>query len=124
MVERPEMVRPIMPRGIVAGEGASERLQLTIAWVGGGTTAGVTTRPRSRIAHWSAYPLWCERLQTLAHQGYRTTRITACLAHEGCHAPQYARPFSRQSVMERMRRVGVPQPRRRRRPPFNAHAWW
>jgi hypothetical protein len=51
--ERKEMVRQIIRRVVVAGEGMSERLQITIEWVGGGTTAGVITRPISRIEHLS-----------------------------------------------------------------------
>ena len=124
VAERKEIVRQIIQRVMVAGEGMSERLQLTIAWVGGGTTAGVTTRPMSRIEHLSSYPRLCERLQTLAQQGYSTTQITACLAHEGFHSPTYARPFSRQSVIELMQRLGVQQSHRRRRPPLHAHEWW
>ena len=57
MAERTEMVRQIIQRVMVAGEGTSERLQVTIAWVGGGTTAGIVTRPISRIEHLSYYPL-------------------------------------------------------------------
>jgi DNA invertase Pin-like site-specific DNA recombinase len=124
VAERKKIVRQIIQRVIVAGEGMSERLQLTIEWVGGATTAGVTTRPISRIEHLSSYPLLCERIQTLAQQGYSTTQITACLAHEGFHSPKYARPFSRQSVIELMRRLGVQQSHRRRRPPLHAHEWW
>jgi hypothetical protein len=124
VAERKEIVRQIIQRVIVAGEGMSERLQLTIEWVGGGTTAGVTTRPISRIENLSSYPLLCERIQTLAQQGYSTTQITACLAHESFHSPKYARPFSRQSVIELMRRLGVQQSHRRRRPPLNEHEWW
>jgi hypothetical protein len=60
----------------------------------------------------------------LAQQGYSTAQITACLAHEGFHSPKYTRPFSRQSVMELMRRLGVHQPRQRRRPPLHEHEWW
>jgi hypothetical protein len=124
VAERKEIVRQIIQRVIVAGEGMSERLQLTIEWVGGGTTAGVTTRPISRMEHLSYYPLLCERIQTFAQQGYSTAQITACLAHEGFHSPKYARPFSRQSVIELMRRLGVQQSQRRRRPPLNEHEWW
>jgi DNA invertase Pin-like site-specific DNA recombinase len=124
VAERKEIVRQIIQRVIVAGEGTCERLQLTIEWVGGGTTAGGTLRPISRIEHLSAYPLLCERIQTFAHQGYSTARITACLAQEGFHSPKYARPFSRQSVIELMRRLGVHQPRQRPRPPLHAHEWW
>jgi hypothetical protein len=43
MTERKEIVRQIIQRVIVAGEGRSERLQITIEWVGGGHTPGLTT---------------------------------------------------------------------------------
>ena len=43
--DRKEMTRQIIERVIVQAEGVSERLHLTIEWVGGGTTAGITTRP-------------------------------------------------------------------------------
>jgi hypothetical protein len=124
MVERKEIVRQIIHRVLVAGEGMSERLQITIEWVGGGLTAGGITRPMSRIEHLRAYPQLGERIWALAHAGCSTVEITACLAHEGFHSPKYAKPFSRQSVVERMRRLGVHQPRRRQRPPVHEHEWW
>jgi hypothetical protein len=124
MAERKEIVRQIIQRVIVAGEGPSERLQVTIEWVGGGTTAGIVTRPISRIEHLSYYSLVCERIHTLAQAGASTAQITASLAHEGFRSPKHARPFSRQSVIELMRRLGVHQPRRHRRPPLQEHEWW
>jgi hypothetical protein len=69
MAERKEIVRQIIHRVLVAGEGTSERLQITIEWVGGGVTAGIITRPMSRIEHLSYYPLLCERIKTLAQAG-------------------------------------------------------
>ena len=124
MAERKEIVRQIIHRVIVAGEGTSERLQITIEWVGGGVTAGISTRPISRIEHLSYYPLLCERMKTLAQAGYSTVQITACLAQEGFHSPKQAKPFSRQSVIELMRRLEVHQPHRRRRPALHEHEWW
>jgi hypothetical protein len=56
MADRKERLRQSIDRVIVVGEGPSERLQITITWIGGGTTAGSTTRPISRIAHLSSYP--------------------------------------------------------------------
>jgi hypothetical protein len=94
LAERKEMVRQIIRRVMVAGEGMSERLQITIAWVGGGTTAGVITRPISRIEHLSDYPQLCERIRALAHAGYSTVQITAYLAREGFRSPKQAKPFS------------------------------
>ena len=124
MAERKEIVRQIIHRVTVAGEGTSERLQITIEWVGGGTTAGVMTRPISRIEYLSDYPQLCERLRTLAQAGYNTVQITECLAQEGFRSPKQAKPFSRQSVVELMRRLEMHPPRRRRRPPLRAHEWW
>src|SRR5438445_656228 len=124
MAERKEIVRQIIQRVIVAGAGMSERLQSTIAWIGGGSTAGVITRPISRIEHLSADPRRCERLRALAQAGSSTVQIPAGLAQAGFHSPTQATPFSRQSVVELMRRLGVPHPRRRRRPPRRDHAWW
>src|SRR5262252_7474923 len=85
MAERKEIVRQMIHRVLVAGEGTSERLQITIEWVGGGVTAGIITRPISRIEHLSSYPLLCERIKALAQAGYSTVQITAYLAQEGFH---------------------------------------
>jgi hypothetical protein len=69
MAERKEIGRQIIHRVIVAGEGTSERLQSTSEWVGGGVTAGLSTRPMSRIESLSSSPLLCERMQTRAQAG-------------------------------------------------------
>jgi hypothetical protein len=113
---RKAIVRQIIARVMVAAEGASEHLQITIEWVGDGTTSGMTTRPISRIENLSDYPFLCERIKTFAHQGYSASRITACLAQEGFHSPKYARPFGRQSVIELMRRLRLHHPRAMRLP--------
>jgi DNA invertase Pin-like site-specific DNA recombinase len=119
--ERKEIVRQIIHRVVGAGEGLSERLQLTIEWVGGGTTAGVMTRPIRRIERLSDYPRLCERIRGLVQAGYSTGQITERLAQEGFRSPKRAKPFSRQSVVELMRRLEVHPPRSRRRPPLRAH---
>jgi DNA invertase Pin-like site-specific DNA recombinase len=124
LAERKEMVRQIIRRVMVAGEGTTERLQVTIEWIGGGTTAGVITRPISRIEHLSDYPQLCARIQALAQAGYNTAQITASLAREGFRSPKQAKPFSRQSVVELMQRLAVHHPRNRRRLPLRKHEWW
>jgi hypothetical protein len=107
MAERQEIVRQIIQRVMVAGEGTSERFQSTIAWVGGGTTTRLTTRPISRLEHLSDYPRLCEWVRTQAHAGSNTVQITACLAQEGFRSPKQAKPFGRQSVAELMQRLAV-----------------
>lgn len=78
VVDRKEMVRQLIQRVIVTGEGLSERVQMTIEWAGGGTTAGIATRPMSRVEHLSYYPQLCERLRNLAEVGLGSGQITAC----------------------------------------------
>jgi DNA invertase Pin-like site-specific DNA recombinase len=124
MAERKEIIRQIIQRVIVTGEGMSERLQITIEWVGGGTTAGVITRPISRIEHLRDYPRLCVRIRDMTQAGYTTSQITERLAQEGFRSPKQAKPFSRQAVIELMRCLAVSHPRRRRRPPLPAHEWW
>jgi hypothetical protein len=51
-------------------------------------------------------------------------QITASLAREGFRSPKQAKPFSRQSVVELMRRLAVHHPRSRRHLPLRKHAWW
>src|SRR5262245_571157 len=75
------------------------------------------------FAHWSDYPRVCERIRTLLHEGYSPAQITALLAHEGFRSPKHARLCSWQAVIERLQRLGVHQPRRRR-PPLLEHEWW
>ena len=121
--DRKEILRQIIARVIVQAEGASERLHLTIEWVGGGTTAGITTRPIRRTEHLSYYPELCERIRTLAAEGVSTVTITACLAQEGFLSPKQDRPLDRQTVIEVMRRLGIRQPNRRSRPRLSPCEW-
>jgi hypothetical protein len=124
VANRKEIVRPLVQRILVAGAGLSERVQMTMEWAGGGTTAGIAPRPLSRLEQLSYSPHRCARLRGLAEAGLGRGRITAYLAQEGFHAPQYARPFRRQAVIERRRRLGVHQPPRRRRPVLKEKEWW
>jgi DNA invertase Pin-like site-specific DNA recombinase len=123
VADRKEMLRQIIERVVVQAEGVSERLHLTIEWVGGGTTAGITTRPIRRTEHLSYYPELCDRIRTLAAQGCSTVHITACLAQEGFLSPKQDRPLDRQTVIEVMRRLGIRQPNRRSRPRLSSSEW-
>jgi DNA invertase Pin-like site-specific DNA recombinase len=124
MADRKEMARQVVHRVLVAGEGTSERLQLTIAWVGGGTTAGSTTRPIRHIAHRSYDPQLCHRMRPLAQAGHPAGQIAERLEHEGYRPPKGAERFSRPAVLELMPRLGVHQPRTRRRATLAVHEWW
>jgi hypothetical protein len=123
IADRKELIRQMIPRVMVRAEGLSERLDITIEWVGGGTTAGVTTRPMSRPEPLRYDPLLCERIRALAAAGYSTVMITSCLAQEGFRSPKQERALNRQTVIELMRRLGVRQPHRQPRPRLSPHEW-
>lgn len=124
MADRQEIIRQVIHRVMVAGAGTSERLQLTIEWMGGGTTAGSTTRPIRRIDQLRYYPQLCDRIRTLAQVGHRAGQIAEHLEQEGYHPPKRAERCSRAAVLELLQRLGVPQPRARRRAALAAHEWW
>lgn len=121
--DRKEMLRHIIQRVIGQVEGVSERLPLTIEGVGGGVTAGITTRPVRRTETLSAYPLRWERIRALAAAGDRTVKITACLAQEGFRSPRQDRALNRQTVVELRRRLGMRHPGRQPRPRLGPHEW-
>jgi len=121
--DRTERMRPSMPRVMVQGEGVRARLHSTMEWVGGGVTAGITTRPVRRTATLSASPLRCERLKALAAEGDRTVTRTAWLAQEGGRAPRHDRALPRQTVVEVRRRRGRRHPGWQPRPRRGPHAW-
>jgi DNA invertase Pin-like site-specific DNA recombinase len=121
MADRQDIIRQVIHRVLVAGEGTSERLPLTIEWMGGKTTTGSTTRPIRRIEHLSYDTQWCDRIRTLAQAGQRAGQIAACLVQEGYRPPKRAERFSRPAVLELMQRLGVHQPRARQRATLAAH---
>ena len=123
VADQQELVRQIIQRVMVRAAGRSDRLPLTIVWVGGGTTAGITTRPTSRTEHVRDDPRRCARMRTLAAAGDSPVTSTVGLAQEGCRSPTQDRPLHRHTVSELMRRLGVHQPRRRPCPPLGQQEW-
>ena len=49
-------MRQVVERVVVENEGKSERLHVSIEWVGGSETKGVVIRPVSKMEYLSYYP--------------------------------------------------------------------
>jgi DNA invertase Pin-like site-specific DNA recombinase len=81
--DRKEILRQVVERVEVAGEGMSERVQVRIRWVGGGQTEGMVRRPIARLADRSDYDQLCERVRTLATAGWSTAAIARQLTTDG-----------------------------------------
>jgi DNA invertase Pin-like site-specific DNA recombinase len=104
VAERKDLIREVIQRIRVENEGESERLHVSIDWVGGGCTTGVVTRPISRVERLSYYPELCERVRRLASQGLGAESIAENLAQAGYRPPKQAERFSRQAVRELLQR--------------------
>ena len=129
MAERKEIVRQIVERVVVHNEGKSERLHVTIEWVGGSETEGVVIRPVSKMEHLSYYPRMCERVRELVAQELSTKEIAETLHREGCRPPKQAGRLGRQAVTEVLQRLGLRAVRRRAPRDFGAGGpaegeWW
>ena len=127
--ERKEIVRQIAERVVVENGGKSERLRLSIEWVGGPETKGVVIRPVSKMEHLSYYPELCERVRELVAQELSTKGIAETLHREGYRPPKQAGRLGRQAVNEVLQRLGLRAVRRRGPRDFGAGGpaedeWW
>lgn len=123
VTERKEIIRQLIQSIRVANEGLSERLHVTINWVGGSQTTGVVIHPINRLEHLSNYPQLCARVCDLGRQGYHAPAIAAALTQEGYQPPKAER-FRPDTVRTLLRRLGLHRPRTRPRAALEQHEWW
>jgi DNA invertase Pin-like site-specific DNA recombinase len=124
--ERKEIVRLLVERVVVAVDGVSERVRVTIHWIGGSQTAGELVRPVARLTQLSTYPRLCERIRTLASEGRSAVAIAAQLNADGFRPPKRRERFGRQGVNQLMHRLGLFPPHARGQPRdgLAPDEWW
>jgi hypothetical protein len=105
--QRKEIVRQMVSRILVNVEGESERVQITLEWVGGAQTQDMMIRPVAKLSQLSYYPQLCERIRQLADLGLRAPAIAQQLNSEGFRPAKHYPQFSRQGVADLMRRLGL-----------------
>lgn len=105
--QRKEIVRQLVSRVIVNVEGESERVQITLEWVGGAQTQDIMIRPVAKLSQLSYYPQLCERIRQFADLGLRAPAIAKPLNSEGFRPAKHYPQFSRQGVADLMRRLGL-----------------
>jgi len=123
--ERKEIVRLIVRRVVVAVQGESERVHVTVEWVGGTQTAGTIVRPVARLEQLSYYPQLCARARALAAEGLSTGAIAQRLNAEGYRPPKRRDHFGAQGVEDLLVRLEVRTKRSRdaAHAPRGAHEW-
>jgi DNA invertase Pin-like site-specific DNA recombinase len=129
VAERKEMLRQVVERVVVAAEGDSERVRVTVEWAGGARTRGEIVRPVGRLEQLSYYPALRERVGILAAAGLSTAEIAARLNAEGFRPPKRRATFRAEGVRDLLRRLGLRHPRAEARAPtpppaLGAHEWW
>jgi DNA invertase Pin-like site-specific DNA recombinase len=124
--DRKEIIRQVVERVVVDVQGKSERVRVSIHWVGGGQTEGEAIRPVARVSDLSYYPELCERVRALTSQGLSAKVIAARLAEEGYHPAREGEHFGVQVINELEQRLGL-RPKRRRtqdRAGLGPNEWW
>jgi hypothetical protein len=126
VAERKEIVRQLVDRVVVAVDGTSERVRLTVHWAGGAQTVGELVRPVARLTQLSTYPQLCARVRALAAAGLRAAAIAARLNAEGFRPPKRHERFGPQGVLALMQRLGLdaPRSRSRARAGLGPDEWW
>jgi DNA invertase Pin-like site-specific DNA recombinase len=122
--DRKAIVRQVIRRVVVAA-GASERVRVTLEWVGGGRTAGEVIRPVARLEQLTYYPQLCARARQLATEGLAAAAIAERLNAEGYHPPKRREHFGAQGIQDLLQRLGVVTKHSHGRPPpeLGAHEW-
>lgn len=123
--ERKAIARQVIQRVVVAAHGESERVQVTIEWVGGGQTAGEVIRPVARLEQLTYYAALCERARQFAAEGLAAGAIAERLNAEGFRPPKRRERFGAQGIHDLLQRLGVVTKHSHgpRRPPLAAHEW-
>ncbi len=105
--DRKAIVRQVVQRVVLAAQGQSEQVQVTIEWVGGGQTQASVVRPVARLEQLSYYPQLCARAQQLATEGLTMAAIAARLNAEGYRPPKRRAHFGAQGIQDLLQRLGV-----------------
>lgn len=124
-VQRKEIIRQVIRRIIVDVEGDSERVKLTIEWMGNSISNVELIRPVAKWTQLSNYPQLCQRLKELVQSGATTEEIAQSLNQEGFYPPKRRKTFNAEEVRALMRRLGLVTPRiPENQASLAEHEWW
>jgi len=123
--DRQELIRQIVDAVVVAADGKSERVQVTIHWVGGGETAGTVVRPIRHASDLSTYSEIGEQVRTWTQERLPAASIAERLNAAG-YRPARGGPFGVQAVRDLRRQLHLTgtRPRARSRAELAPNEWW
>lgn len=123
--DRKAIVRQVVQRVVAEVQGESERVRVTIVWVGGGQTDGEVIRPVAHLDQLSYYAELCARARQLAAEGLAAGAIAERLNAEGYRPPKRRERFGAQGVLDLLQRLGAETKHSHRQPPLalGDHEW-
>lgn len=124
--QRKEIIRQLISRIIVNVQGLSEKVDITIHWIGGGITEAVMRRPVAKLTQLSYYPQLSERVRILRQEGYTSSKIAEVLNTEGFRPARQSLKFTKSSVSGLCRLLGLTGHAKTRRfdDQLREHEWW
>ena len=124
--DRKEIMRQVVERVMVDVQDSSERVKVSIKWIGAGSTEGIVIRPVGKLSDLSTYPQICQLVQELTEAGWAATAIAQSLSNAGYCSVHATARFGAQTIREIQRQVGVkaPRPRTGSRDGLLPDEWW
>lgn len=125
-VHRKEIIRQLIQRITVQAQGQSEVVTLMVEWTGGSFTTHTLARPVARLEYLTYYPVLCDCIRELRAEGVDPEIIADHLNQAGFQTPRQQHSFTRQSVLELMRRLGLylRQPKGHEKKALSLYEWW
>lgn len=108
--QRKEIVRQVIQKITVTVEGNTEKVQVTIEWVGGAVHQASLIRPVAKWTQLSYYSQLCQTLEQFAQTDLTTDEIIEQLHQAGFRPPKRRKTFNREGVRALMRRLGLVSP--------------
>jgi DNA invertase Pin-like site-specific DNA recombinase len=105
VADRKEIVRHVVQRVVVAVQGESEQVQVTIDWVGGTQTSGTVVRPVQRFSQLSYYDTLCRLVREWTAAGATCADVACRLNQAGYRPPKRCARFSGPIVQDLIRHV-------------------
>jgi DNA invertase Pin-like site-specific DNA recombinase len=123
--DRQELTRQIVDAVVVAADGKSERVQVTIRWIGGGQTTGTVVRPIRHVSDLSTYAEICEQVRVWTRERVPAASVAERLNAAG-YRPARGGVFGVQAVHDLRRRLQLSgsRPRARSRVELGPDEWW
>ena len=116
-VDRQQIIRFLVERVVVEVQGKSDRVQLTVGWLGGCTSRHELSRPVLSYQQMENHEQLLARLRQLRESGLSFTEVAARLNAEGFHPSKGTRQFTNQTVYHLWRRNFASTSRPRRQVP-------